>query len=78
MVETGKLITLQCLTKEDIEDFEFIDETPGNGMAYYDSGLDVAAINYRFKTVIFYDRILSHGKYAASFENSIITNETGW
>lgn len=69
-------VMLQSLTKSDIEKFEFVAKTPAGGMAYYCNKQDIAAINYRDSSKIFYDRKTEHGICAAAFNKSITINRT--
>lgn len=68
------LVMLGKLERKDIEQFEFIAETPAGGMAYYSNGLDIAAIAYRDRIKIYFGRVVS-GKTACCFSESIINKE---
>lgn len=71
-----RVVMFQNLTKTDIEGFEFVAETPAGGMAYYSNELDIAAINYRDHSKIFYDRKITHGICAASFDKNLVIERT--
>ena len=58
------------MDKSFYENLEFIEKTPGHGMAYYDAQKDQAVVVYSDKVKIFFDRdpeVPSDLKYPCAF-----------
>ena len=71
-----RLVMFQNLTKSDIEKLEFVAATPAGGMAYYCNEHDFAVVVYKDRSRFFYDRRVTHGKSASSFNKSVNTERT--
>lgn len=58
---------LDCLTVNKVKQFEFISNTPANGIAYYDKELDIAVVVYHKTIRIFFNRRME-GKKPCCFD----------
>lgn len=63
-------IEIEKLTRKDVEQFEFLSETPARGMAYYSNEHDISVIVYSDYFKVYFDRVSNTGKTPCCFSKS--------
>jgi hypothetical protein len=72
MIGTTDVECLSKLTLDEVKSWEYIDDTPVGGKAYYNQELDVAAILYGRTIKVFYNREKPKGKTACFFSDRLV------